>query len=188
MDTGRAVAGGWGGGLALVLVAVCTWTDLRSGKIPNAVTLPFAVCGLLLAGLSAGATGAKGSFLGMLVGFAVFLIPYVAGGMGGGDVKLMASVGALVGFPHIAYVILYTAVAGGVIALAVSAWRRQVGHTLRSTWRVVLHVILGLTRLQAGDRPRPAELMAGHRSVGSIPYAAAVAVGTSAYLLFGWVA
>jgi len=60
---------------------------------------------------------------GVAVGFAAFLIFYLLGGMGGGDVKLMAGFGALLGLPGVLWAALWTAMAGGMIAAGVVAYR-----------------------------------------------------------------
>jgi prepilin peptidase CpaA len=89
--------------------------------------------------------------LGAAAGFAVFLIFYLLGGMGGGDVKLMAGFGALLGAGRLVEAALWTAAAGGVLAACVVAWRA------------------------ARKRVWPAAV-AGADS-DSIPYAPAIAVG-----------
>jgi prepilin peptidase CpaA len=60
---------------------------------------------------------------GAAVGFAVFLIFYLLGGMGGGDVKLMAGFGALLGLPGVLWAALWTAAFGGIIALGAVVWQ-----------------------------------------------------------------
>ena len=60
---------------------------------------------------------------GAAVGFAVFLVFYLLGGMGGGDVKLMAGFGALLGLPGVLWAALWTAAFGGVIAIGAVAWQ-----------------------------------------------------------------
>lgn len=68
---------------------------------------------------------------GAAAGFAVFLIFYLLGGMGGGDVKLMAGFGALLGWPGVLWAALWTAFVGGILAVLALAvkplWRRLGG-------------------------------------------------------------
>ena len=68
-------------------------------------------------------TGGLHALGGAAVGFAVFLIFYLMGGMGGGDVKLMAGFGALLGLPGVLWAALWTAAFGGMIALGAVAWQ-----------------------------------------------------------------
>ncbi|MEW6749874.1 MAG: A24 family peptidase [Candidatus Latescibacterota bacterium] len=117
MGSAPLTAGPWGTGLLLAVLLVCTWTDLRTRRIPNAATVPGMLAGVGAGGLAAGPSGAWLSLAGLALAAAVFAIAYWLGGMGGGDVKLMAVAGAFVGFPHVAHVILYTAMAGGVMGL-----------------------------------------------------------------------
>src|SRR3954466_12820973 len=67
--------------------------------------------------------GAWTALAGTTAGFAVFLIFYLMGGMGGGDVKLMAGFGALLGTGQLLEAALWTAGVGGVLAIAVVGWR-----------------------------------------------------------------
>ena len=76
--------------------------DLRSRRIPNFLTLPSRFLGLAVHLLLDGWTALPGALAGMLACGGVFLLFYLAGGMGAGDVKLMAAVGCLGGWPHCA--------------------------------------------------------------------------------------
>ena len=80
---------------AFVLLVLCAYWDVRYRRIPNWATLPGVALGLGLNGLFLGWQGMKESGLGLLVGFGALVVLFVLGWMGGGDVKLMAAVGAL---------------------------------------------------------------------------------------------
>ena len=99
--------------------------------------------------------GALTALAGTVVGFAVFLIFYLLGGMGGGDVKLMAGFGALLGTVRLLEAALWTAGIGGIMALVAVGWK-----ALRRSTPV-------LGTLSAEEREREA----------SIPYAPAIALG-----------
>ena len=103
-------------------------------------------------------TGTLHALGGATVGFAVFLIFYLMGGMGGGDVKLMAGFGALLGLPGVLWAALWTAAFGGVIALGAVAW--QAARQL----------------IRRGVRRAEAEGDIGERQE-SIPYAPAIVLG-----------
>jgi len=99
--------------------------------------------------------GALTALAGTVVGFAVFLIFYLLGGMGGGDVKLMAGFGALLGAGRLLEAALWTAGIGGIMALMVLGWK-----ALRRS------------------APAPETLSAEERQrEASIPYAPAIALG-----------
>jgi len=91
--------------------------DLKRAKIPNLITFPGMAIGILAHTLTGGLKGMGTSALGLLVGGGAFLPFYLLKGMGAGDIKLMAAVGALVGFPRVISAIVFTALAGGIYAL-----------------------------------------------------------------------
>jgi prepilin peptidase CpaA len=129
--------------------------DLARRQIANWIPLSALAAGF---GWQIGQSGLSGLLyagIGMVAGFAVFLIFYLLGGMGGGDVKLMAGFGALLGFHRLLEAALWTAGVGGLIALGVlgvRAFRRALGWTTSST-----------AKLEQGQ--------------DSIPYAPAIALG-----------
>ncbi len=108
--------------LHLLLVAVlliAAVTDLRSHAIPKWLTLPAMVGGLVGHTLFNGQPGLLYSIKGLGLGLALLLIPYLMGGMGAGDVKLLAAVGSFVGPSGVLAAALVTALLGGVYAVAV---------------------------------------------------------------------
>jgi prepilin peptidase CpaA len=106
--------------------------------------------------------GALTALSGAIAGFCVFLIFYVRGGMGGGDVKLMAGFGALLGAGHLFQAALWTAGLGGIFAVLALGWR-----WLRRVTAPVLGLSLRVAVLSKEEREREA----------SIPYAPAIALG-----------
>ena len=124
----------------LVLLVIAAWLDLRSRRIPNLLT-----AGGLLAGLSLGFAGGHlggllDSIAGAGTGLVLFLPLYVAGAMGAGDVKLLASAGSFLGFPAIVWGALCTAMAGGLLALVLIGARSR----LRVHGRVAATVPYGV--------------------------------------------
>jgi prepilin peptidase CpaA len=81
----------------LLVTAISAVTDARTGRIPNVLTLPVLLVALVAHGLGGGAAGGIVSLLGVLVCVLPPLLAFRLGGMGGGDVKLLAAIGALVG-------------------------------------------------------------------------------------------
>src|ERR1700735_5641745 len=104
--------------------------DVRSRRIPNFITLPAIVFGLLLHAVFGGwrqlATAAAG---GLICGL-IFLVFYLAGGMGAGDVKLITATGCIAGLSLIGHLLILTALAGGAMAVSLGLYRRQ----LVGTW------------------------------------------------------
>ena len=110
-------------------VSACV-TDLRHGRIPNALTFPAALAGLALHAWAGGTQGALMSAGGLGLGLLIWLPLYAVGGIGGGDVKLLAAFGALLGPANTLHVALASAIAGGVLAVLVACHRRY----LKEAW------------------------------------------------------
>src|SRR5437870_12983718 len=103
----------------VALVAVAAWSDLRTRRIPNWITVPGAVMGFALQISYRGLPGAIASLEGAALGLGIFIALYVAAGMGAGDVKLFGAVGALVGPQSLILVFVLTGLLGGMVAGAV---------------------------------------------------------------------
>ena len=118
--------------IAILVGLAAMIDDLARRQIANWIPLSALAAGF---GWQIGQSGLRGLMyagIGTVAGFAVFLIFYLLGGMGGGDVKLMAGFGALLGFQGLITAALCTAAVGGLIAvgvLSVRALRRALGST-----------------------------------------------------------
>ncbi len=106
--------------------------DLRWQRIPNRLTGAALLVALVSNTWINGVRGLLGSLAAGLLAGAVFSVMFFMGGMGGGDVKLMAAIAAFAGLGHLLELLLATAVAGGAFALAVSAAHGRLGATLGS--------------------------------------------------------
>lgn len=138
--------------VAMLVGVAAVVDDLARREIANWIPAAALAGGL---GWQVGQYGWQGALYalgGAAAGFAAFLIFYLAGGMGGGDIKLMAGFGALLGAMRLAEAALWTAALGGLLAVAFVAFR-FVGRMIR--------------RREEETRP-------GHHS---IPYAPAIALG-----------
>lgn len=108
--------------LLFIFVLAATWWDLRQRRIPNWLTLAAFIAGIGLHAVADGSAGFVASVLGAGVGAIPFALLYWLGGMGAGDVKLMAGVGALFAFPAAAQALFCIALAGGLLALVKIGW------------------------------------------------------------------
>jgi prepilin peptidase CpaA len=109
-------------GLTIVLISiliVAAIVDVRIQKIPNLLTFPSMIVGFTYHSVVNGWSGLIFSSMGLTVGIAIFLLPYLMGGMGAGDAKLMGVVGAMIGPKGVALACLFTAIVGGFYALIV---------------------------------------------------------------------
>ena len=128
--------------IPLALTVWIAWGDLRTRRIPNYLTLGTAVAGLAYNFMSHGLSGLADGFLGMLLGFAFLILPYLWGGMGAGDVKALAALGAWLGFWGTLFLFCYMAIAGGILALASLWWGGQLWTKIRQGWMLLLNWIL----------------------------------------------
>lgn len=155
--------------LAVVLTA--TITDLRSRRIPNWLVLPFLIAGIAVSIWLHRWTGLKESLLGVLVGGLLFGILAVMGGMGGGDVKLCAAIGAWIWWQQMIVALVLTGIAGGIMALCWAAAGGFLGELLGSAGNLVFH--FG----KRGLKPDP-ERNLDNPLARKMPYAPAIAIGT----------
>ncbi len=155
----RALVDAIGGLLAFAVAADLAWR-----RVPNAVVLPIAVCGLA-AQLAAGGPAAAGWSVLVAVGvLAVLVVPWSAGKIGGGDVKLIAATAIWLGPSRVAAFLVFTAIAGAPVALATR-----------------LHHLIQLRREAPGATPhgcRPVPLAVRE----TVPLAAAIVLGAFAAL------
>lgn len=102
-----------------IVLGISVVTDLRKRKIFNVITIPAILFGLIYNTYQAGLEGLYFSSIGLLIGFFLLFIPFVLGGMGAGDVKLLAAIGAMIGGELVFQSFLYTALIGGIFALVI---------------------------------------------------------------------
>ena len=106
-------------GAIAVGVVAAAW-DLKSRRIPNVLTFGSAVLAILVHAYLSGISGVGWAVAGWFVGAAFFLPIFALGGMGAGDVKLLAALGAWLGPGPVAWVALFSLIAGGVLGLIVA--------------------------------------------------------------------
>jgi prepilin peptidase CpaA len=150
--------------LALGLGAA-VFTDVRTRRIPNWLTgaIAGAAFGMAFGG---GPVTPVRALLGLLAGLVLMLPGHVIGATGAGDVKLLAAVGAVVGPDVIFLAFLYSAVAGGVLAIVVALRRGRLTTTLRATTNLVTQPVHAKRAIEASDR------------ANRFAYGPAIAVGT----------
>ena len=113
--------------MTAIAVSACSGAaaviDLRTRRVPNALTGAAAATGVALALMGMGRVSIAASIAGGVIGFALLMPGYLFGATGGGDVKLLAAVGTLLGPERILFAFFGMAIGGGVIALVIAAWR-----------------------------------------------------------------
>jgi prepilin peptidase CpaA len=157
-------------GTSLLCAGIGAVHDLRAGRIPNRVTGPAMVAGLMIHWIAGGGYALADSALAGLIAGSIFLIFFVAGGMGAGDVKLMTAVGCISGLAQLPLVVIATAIAGGVFAIAASLSRGRLRETLQNAGALLLH------HGRRGLRPHPELNLTNARTL-RLPFALPIAAG-----------
>jgi prepilin peptidase CpaA len=158
--------------LLCMLVLIAVFFDVRSHRIPNWLVLSGLVIGIVYHSFMASGWGVAYSLKGIAVGFGVFLPIYLLRGMGAGDVKLMAMVGAFLGPASTLGAIFMTLMAGGVLAVAVALSRGMLSAMITN----VRLMVTSLAVKAAAGRSSGPEVLSN--SAGKLPYAVAIAAGT----------
>jgi prepilin peptidase CpaA len=155
------------------VLAVSTFTDLRSRRIPNWLVLPFLVAGIVVsfAPRNWHGIGIVQSLEGMGLGLLLFGVLAWMGGMGMGDVKLCAAIGAWVGPKQLIVALVLTGIIGGVMAVLWAAMGGFLGELFAGTGDLVF----GWKK--RGMRIDPEQTLANPRA-RKMPYAPAIAIGT----------
>jgi prepilin peptidase CpaA len=162
-----------------VLLLASVFTDLKSQRIPNFLTLPSMILALSLYSFTNGFEGFIFSLKGVAVGIGVFLIPYLLGGMGAGDAKLMGAVGGFLGAKGVFGAFLITALLGGFYALFVAfIYRALFKNCFINFWHRILIFLSTREYL-----PDPND---GHIQRPKLCYGLAIALGTVSYMLFDY--
>jgi prepilin peptidase CpaA len=154
-------------------MTVASVVDLRTRRIPNELTATLAGIGVGLAATGVSGVSLWASMLGFGIGLALMMPGHVLGATGAGDVKLMAAFGAIVGPNLVITAFLFTAIAGGLLAIFVAIRRRRLSATLAGTGRLV-----------AGSADTR-ELLRTAPAASRFAYGPAIAVGTIVAALVG---
>jgi prepilin peptidase CpaA len=165
----------------LIFLSAAVYGDSRTRRIPNRLTVPVMIAGLAAHTATQGLPGLRFAAAGLAAGLGLLLLPYIMGGMGAGDVKMLAAVGALKGAMFVFSSFLCAAVVGGVIGLALALTRKTGRQTLRN-----IKTILWLM----ATRVNPRETFAHEpKTKGAFPYAGAIAGGVLlAFAFTPWLA
>jgi len=167
----------------LVLVGIlmlAAWIDIRHHKVPNVLVMIGLGFAFLYQGLQPVQAHGNGWLMassGCVVGFLALLPFYFVRAMGAGDVKLMAMVGAFVGPLGAFASALLTFAAGGILAVLVLLWKRQLHRALCNVYHLTMANVL------SAPSGCPDFTISGTDSAGKLPYAVAIFLGTITYLL-----
>jgi prepilin peptidase CpaA len=123
---------------AVLLAVVAGWTDFRSRRIPNWLTVPGLAVGVAVNVAAAGWTGLKTSLLGAGLGL-LLLLPFVLlRSLGAGDWKLAGALGAFVGAGVLVNLLMASVFVAGIMAAALVIYKGRVRQTLRNMGRLLI--------------------------------------------------
>ncbi len=156
--------------MIICYLALAIASDIRTRKILNRLTFPAAAAGFSINAYQYGWDGCIASASGLALGLAFLLIPYLMGGIGAGDVKMLGALGALAGPKIVSYGFVFGAILGGIIAAGIILLKKFGIHDFRSIRESVLSLLL----------MRSKALMDSHEkreSLGTLPYSLPLAGG-----------
>ena len=159
-----------------ILIITSAIIDMKTHKIPNFVTLPGMLFAIAYHSALNGIDGLLFSAAGIGIGIALLIIPYIMGGMGAGDAKLMGAIGGVLGAKAVFYAFLLIAAVGGIYALILTViYRSEFTGFFKKKYHNLISLILTRKYIpgaeeRSKDRPR-------------LCYGLAIALGTGIYLL-----
>ena len=165
--------------ITLIVAAVIDGLQL---KVPNWITFPMIVSGWIYSAAFSPYAGWEGlglSLIGTAVGLALLLPAYAVGGMGAGDVKLLAGVGAWLWGTITLYAFAVSALVGGVIAVLMVVWAGSWQKHKNQFWTILNEIAT------VKDPEKLAEIAAERKPrMFLLPYGIPIAIGSIAYFAF----
>lgn len=177
-----AIVANWPVWFVTVTLVVAAVIDGLQLKVPNWITFPMIISGWVYSATLSPYPGWEGlaySLIGTVVGLALLLPAYAIGGMGAGDVKLMAGIGAWVWGTTTALSFGVSAIVGGLIAIGMVLYRKSWDKHHGQFWSI-------LNEISSVKDPEKLAAIAAERkpTMMLLPYGIPIAIGTIAY--FGW--
>jgi prepilin peptidase CpaA len=169
--------------VTLLATLVATVTDIWRFKVYNVLTFPLLAMGLLYHAAVSGGAGLGSSLLGAIVVGGLLAIPYAAGGMGAGDVKLMAGIGAWLGWPAGLLVLAASCIAAGCFALLVAGWYGTLAETLHQFQCLFCRLTVGSGTPAAATELATLASRRDRRRI--VPFGAMAAAGLVAVIAVG---
>jgi prepilin peptidase CpaA len=172
--------------MSLVLVAAVM--DFFYRKVNNCITLPLIISGTIYQSAQWGVSGFLDSTVAVLVATGFLIIPFLMGGLGGGDVKLLAGVGAWVLLPDIVWIFIIAGLLAGVCGFALSLLKHR---SLYSTMTEVLVLRYRMANVGAeldGEAWGKQKVTEGQPKRNLIPFALLIAIGTMLrfFIVYRW--
>ena len=157
--------------VAMLIIAVIT--DLSSHKIPNSLVLFGLVASLICQCFVLQGEGGLNWLTGITVAFICFIPLYLLRGMAAGDVKLMMAVGGFLGYPLIFTSVAYSYMAGGAMAICYVLFKGRFRQLIQNLYNLIIDQFIKTT---SGVDVYDGQVI--KQSVGQMPFALAIAIGT----------
>lgn len=161
--------------LAVVCAATASVFDVRERRIPNLLSGSFFAVGLALHCGLHGGSGLASSLLAAVIGGSLFLPFFLAGGMGAGDIKLIAAIAAIVNLAPLQLVLMVTVIAGALCALTLVLFQARLKELLRNVLTLFIH------HVRRGVQPHPSLNLANEEML-RLPFAVPIAMGCTVTL------
>jgi prepilin peptidase CpaA len=176
----RGFVENWPVWIVTITLVVAAVIDGMKLKVPNWITYPMIVSGWIYSSMFVAGypwwEGLLYSLAGTIVGLALLLPAYAIGGMGAGDVKLLAGVGAWIWYKDTLYAFAVSAVVGGVIAVVMVLVGRSWNKHQSQFWMICNEI------LTVKDPEKLATIAAERKpTMMLLPYGIPIAIGTIAY-------
>lgn len=165
-------------GLAVVLALLAGWTDWRSRRIPNWLTVPGLLIGLAVNTVAGGWVGLKIALLGAGLGLLVLLPFVLVRSLGAGDWKLAGALGAFVGPGALLDLLMVSVFIAGVMALGLVIYKRRLRQTFRNIGRLLVSM--------ATFRMPGAEVSLDNPQSLKVPYGVALALAVVLFGIWNW--
>jgi prepilin peptidase CpaA len=169
--------------VATITIFVAAVLDCWKFRVHNLITLPFLASGLIYHACANSGAELAGSLAGMLFGFGTLFVFFLAGGMGAGDVKLMAGAGAWLGMPLTFQVFIAASLACGVYALVLMIAYGQLQQTL-GKFKILWLRMVALGRYLGSEDHLEVETNRPDYRRRLIPFAAMMAVGITCVVIW----
>ncbi|HXZ33982.1 MAG TPA: A24 family peptidase [Terriglobales bacterium] len=161
--------------LPALIAAIAGYTDYRWRRIPNWLTVPGLLLGIVVNATARGWPGTRDSLLGAGLGLLI-LFPFVLlRSLGAGDWKLIGALGAFLGPQHLVTVLLAAVLIAGLMALILVIWKKRVRQTFRNIGRM-------LAAMASLHLPG-AEVSLDNPESSRIPFGVAVAIAVILYVV-----
>jgi len=157
-------------GSSLLCAAAASVQDARRHRIPNSVTAPAIACGLVLHAFLGRWSGIGDAVLAGLAAGTIALLFWLVGGMGGGDVKLLAAIGSIAGCAALPALLVAVAVSAALVAAAVSLYHGRLRQAMANAGVLLEH------HARHGIRPHP-DLNLDNPAALRVPFALPAAAG-----------